>query len=48
VGRRFPGNHLSADSFLICNPSQENIINIKLQIAPMAIPSSKVYFKTSQ
>jgi hypothetical protein len=34
VGIRFTGNHLSADSFLVCNPSQENRISIKLQIAP--------------
>jgi hypothetical protein len=23
VGSRFTGNHLSADSFLVCDPSQE-------------------------
>jgi hypothetical protein len=34
VGRRFTGNHLRVDSFLVCNPSQEHKISIKLQIAP--------------
>jgi hypothetical protein len=34
MGRRFMGNHLSAVSFLVCSPSQENGINIKLQIVP--------------
>jgi hypothetical protein len=29
VGSRFTGNHLSADSFLVHNHSQENGINIK-------------------
>jgi hypothetical protein len=29
VGSRFAGNHLSADSFLVHNPSQENGINIQ-------------------
>ena len=33
VGRRFTGNHLSADSFLVQNPLEENRISIKLQIA---------------
>jgi hypothetical protein len=34
VGRRFTGNHLRADSFLVHNPSQEKGISIKLHIAP--------------
>ena len=34
VGRKFMGNHLSADSVLVCHLSQENRITIKLQIAP--------------
>jgi hypothetical protein len=34
VGRRFKGNHLSADSFLVHRPLQENGISIKLQLAP--------------
>jgi hypothetical protein len=29
VGSRFTGNHLGADSFLVCSHSQENGINIK-------------------
>jgi len=29
VGSRFTGNHLSADSFFVCSPSQEKGINIK-------------------
>jgi hypothetical protein len=29
VGKRFTRNHLSADSFLVHNPSQENGIEIK-------------------
>jgi hypothetical protein len=29
MGSRFIGNHLSTDSFLVHNPSQENGINIK-------------------
>jgi hypothetical protein len=29
VGSRFTGKHLSADSFFVHNPSQENGINIK-------------------
>ena len=34
VEKRFTGNHLSADSFLIHNASKENQINIELQISP--------------
>jgi hypothetical protein len=33
VGRRFTGNHLNADSFLVHNPFQEKRIGIKLQTA---------------
>jgi hypothetical protein len=29
VGSKITGNHLSADSFLVRSPSQENGINIK-------------------
>jgi hypothetical protein len=41
VGSRFTGNHLSADSFLVQSPSQENGISIKLQIAPGLSTTSK-------
>jgi hypothetical protein len=35
VGRRFTGNYLSVDSFLLHTPPpQENGISIKLQITP--------------
>jgi len=44
VGSRFTGHHLSADSFLVLNHSQENGINIKYnypQGYPQQTPTAK-------